>query len=71
MSFSLSRSSTSSVSSPGGSAPGTPTASGGNANTGLITPELINKFEAGSDDINAAVLIPGQEQGVMTASSDR
>ncbi len=50
---------------PGASSPGTSGLSG-------PAPELLNKFEGGADDVNAAVLIPGQnDKAVITISSDR
>ena len=41
--------------------------------TSAARPELLYKFEGGSDDVNRAVLIPdsGAAKGVITISSDR
>ena len=33
-------------------------------------PELLSKLESASDDVNAAVLIPGQD-GVISVSDDK
>ena len=33
-------------------------------------PELLNKVEGGSEEVHAAILIPGQD-GIISISSDR
>jgi len=50
-----------------------PSTSGGSAMASAVgnaNPELINKLEGGSDEVNFACLIPGVD-GVITGSSDR
>lgn len=34
-------------------------------------PELLNKLEGSTDDINSACLIPGEEGGVISVSDDK
>ena len=54
-------------SSPGNSLPGGSGGCVGNSSS----PELLNKFEGGADEVNSAVMIPGESKGVITISNDR
>ncbi len=64
-------SSTSAAAAGGFTSPVAPTSSVGPNVTLGVYPEGVNKFEAGAEDVNAAVLIPGQENAVLTVSNDR